>query len=96
MNRIIVLITVAGVLVGLAAGYLWWGAPIRRLQTELGEARQQAEAIEPQLEEARNRAEGLEAELKRLQGRLSEMEEDLRLERQRRSALEGIVSRGRK
>jgi predicted nucleic acid-binding Zn-ribbon protein len=96
MTRTIALIAVAGVLVGLAAGYLWWGAPTRRLQTDLGEARQRAEAIERQLDEARNRAGGLEAELKRLQGRLSEAEDDLRLERQRRSTLEGIVSKGRK
>ena len=83
-------------LVGVLGGFLWWGAPTQRMQAELGEARKRAEALEKQLDEAQAQTRGVQAELKTLEARLKTVEADLTVERDRRSKLEMILSRGRK
>lgn len=96
MNRLVGISVVVGLLVGILGGFLWWGLPTQRLQAELGEARKRAEALERQLDEAQTQTRAAQAELKTIQGRLKTVEDDLRLERDRRSRLEMILSRGRK
>ena len=46
MNRPIVIAVLAGVLVGVLGGFLWWGMPTTRMHTELGQARERAATLE--------------------------------------------------
>jgi septal ring factor EnvC (AmiA/AmiB activator) len=96
MNRLFAIAAVAGLLVGVLVGFLWWGMPTQRLQGELGEARKRVEALEKQVDEAQAQTRAAQADLKTVQGQLKTMEQNLALEKARRSKLEMILSQGRK
>jgi len=96
MNRMVAVAAVVGLLIGVLAGFLWWGMPTERLQSELREAQRRMSELEGQLAESQAQSRKVEAELKTLQTRLKTAEEDLRGERDRRSKLEMILSKGRK
>lgn len=68
----------------------------QRMQAEFAQGRKRAEAQERQVAEAQAQSRGLQGELKALEARLKTAEEDLRLERDHRSKLEMILSKGRK
>ena len=96
MNRVIAVAAVVGLLVGVLAGFLWWGMPSQRVQSELSEAQKRASELERQLGESQAQTRKAAAELKTQETRLKTVEEDLRMERDRRSKLEMILSKGRK
>jgi len=77
-------IAIAGgaLLVGVLAGFLWWGTMANRLRDEV-------RALQNQRADA-------DAELKGVQGKLKKTEEELQAERERRSRLEQVISEGRK
>lgn len=96
MNRLVAIAAVAGLLVGVLVGFLWWGLPVERREAGLAEARKRAEVLERQVNEVQAQTRTVQAELKSAQERLTALTEDLRLERNRRSQLEMMLSRGRK
>ncbi|MBI2155097.1 MAG: hypothetical protein HYU24_15560 [Candidatus Rokubacteria bacterium] len=96
MNRPVAIAAIVGLLVGVLVGFLWWGMPTQQMQTELAETRKRADAFERQVAEAQAQSRGVQGELKALETRVKTAEEDLRLERDRRSKLEMILSKGRK
>jgi septal ring factor EnvC (AmiA/AmiB activator) len=96
MNRIIAVAAVVGLLIGVFAGFLWWGMPTEQVQSELREAQKRVSELERQLAESQAQSRKVEAGLKTLETRLKTTEEDLRVERDRRSKLEMILSKGRK
>ena len=96
MNRAVAMAAIVGLLVGVLVGFLWWGMSTQRMQAEFAQARKRAEAQEGQVAEAQAQSRGLQGELKALEARLKTAEEDLRLERDHRSKLEMIRSKGRK
>lgn len=85
MMRIIMIAGIAGVLVGVLAGFLWWGTAVRRMQADLQSLKDQQMAAEV----AQEQLKGVRAQLKRTQ-------DELASERERRARLEVIVSEGRK
>lgn len=85
MMRIIMIAGIAGVLVGVLAGFLWWGTAVRRMQADLQSLKDQQVAAEV----AQEQLKGVRAQLKRTQ-------DELASERERRARLEVIVSEGRK
>jgi CHASE1-domain containing sensor protein len=89
VNRMAVIVGIAALVVGLLAGFLWWGMPTERLQGQLTDARRQAQALERRADEA-------EAKLRAAQDDTKAVEGDLARERERRSRLEVIISEGRK
>ena len=96
MNRVMAIGTIAALVIGLLAGFLYWGLPARQLRAELGQAREQPAALERELEASRQQTTKVETELRAAQQRLKELEQDLAFERGRRDKLEAILSRGRK
>jgi hypothetical protein len=74
-----------GVLIGILAGFLWWGQPLQRAQEEFRALKDQQVAAEVAREA-----------LKAAQTKLKQTEEELALEKERRARLESIVSQGRK
>ncbi len=96
MNRTIAIAVIIGLLVGLLAGFLWWGMPAQRLQSDLRDAQRRVGELEGQSAESQAQTRRAEAGLKALETRLKSMKEDLRVERDRRSKLEMILSKGRK
>jgi hypothetical protein len=96
MNRTIGIAAVVGLLLGVLGGFLFWGLPARRLQTDLRQALERPATLERDLDEARRQATKSEGELRTAQQQLKELEGDLARERDRRGKLEAIVSQGRK
>ena len=96
MNRMIAVTAVVGLLIGVLAGFLWWGMPAERVQSELREAQKRVNELERPLAESQAQSRKVETELKTLETRLKTTEEDMRAERDRRSKLEMILSKGRK
>ena len=96
MNRMVAITTIAGLLVGILVGFLWWGVPTQRLQGELGEARKRIDTLEKQSDETQTQTRAAQAEVKSMQTRLEAMEKDLRVVREQRDRLERMVSQGRK
>jgi septal ring factor EnvC (AmiA/AmiB activator) len=96
MDKRVVITGLAALLVGLLAGFLWWGVPTQRLQSRLGETRQRLGALEQDLDKSRSQARAAEAELKATQERLKGLEEALVAEKERRRRLEEMITRGRK
>ncbi len=95
MQRSALIVGIVALVVGLSAGYLWWGMPTDRTQTELQEARGRVEALEQEL--AGRRADTARPdEMEALRARVRTLEEELAQERLMRSRLETIVSEGRK
>lgn len=85
----VIAIGVVCLLLGVLGGYLYWGPRADRLAGELSELRAGAER-------ATERQRQVEEQLKQAEVRVRQLAEDLELERQRRSKLESLVSRGRK
>ena len=81
MTRLIAIAVGAG-LVGVLAGFLWWGTAANRMRDEL-------RALQNQQADA-------DAALKRVQAKLKKTEEELQSERERRARLEQVLSEGRK
>lgn len=82
MGTRVIAIAVGALLVGVLAGFLWWGTMANRLRDEV-------RALQNQRADA-------DAELKGVQGKLKKTEEELQSERERRSRLEQVISEGRK
>jgi uncharacterized protein HemX len=76
---------IVGLLLGGLVGFLWWGVPLQRMREEVQALKGQQVAAEVAREER-----------KAVESRLKRTEEELRLEKDRRSKLEDILSRGRK
>ena len=51
MSRVVALAAVIAALAGVVAGFLWWGLPTRRLETELRDARASADRLRDQVDE---------------------------------------------
>lgn len=85
MTRVITIAGVAGLLVGVLVGFLWWGTAARRMREDLQALKGQQAAAEV----AREELKGVQAQLKRT-------EDELRSEQERRSRLEVILSQGQK
>ena len=81
MTRMIA-IAVGAALVGVLAGFLWWGAAANRLRDDV-------RALQ-------NRQADADATLKDVQGKLKKTEDELQVERERRARLELVLSQGRK
>jgi beta-lactam-binding protein with PASTA domain len=75
-------IAVGAVLVGVLAGFLWWGTTANRMRDEV-------RALQNQQADA-------DAALKGVQAKLKKTEEELQSERERRARLELVLSQGRK
>jgi beta-lactam-binding protein with PASTA domain len=75
-------IAVGAVLVGVLAGFLWWGTAANRMRDEV-------RALQNQQADA-------DAALKGVQAKLKKTEEELQSERERRARLELVLSQGRK
>ena len=81
MTRMIA-IGVGAAIVGVLAGFLWWGTAANRLRDEV-------RALQNQQTDA-------DAALKGVQSKLKKTEEELQSERERRARLELVLSQGRK
>ena len=81
MARIIA-IAVGAALVGVLAGFLWWGTAANRLRDDV-------RALQ-------NRQADADATLKDVQAKLKKTEDELQVERERRARLELVISQGRK
>jgi hypothetical protein len=75
-------IAVGAALVGVLAGFLWWGTAANRLRDEV-------RTLQTQLADA-------DATFKGLQAKLKKTEEELQAERERRARLELVLSQGKK
>lgn len=75
-------IGVGAAIVGVLAGFLWWGTAANRLRDEV-------RALQNQQADA-------DAALKGVQSKLKKTEEELQSERERRARLELVISQGRK
>ncbi len=95
MQRGAVIVGIAVLIIGLGAGYLWWGVPTSRMRTELSDARGRVEALEKELA-GRRMETARPDEMEALRARVRALEEELAQERLMRSRLEAIVSEGRK
>lgn len=94
MGRIATIIGLVAALIGLTAGYLWWGVPLRGTQAELADTRTRLEDLERR-QQAGPTARPDES-AKPLQQRIEALEKDLEQERAMRSRLESVVSAGKK
>ena len=81
MTRMIA-IAVGAALVGVLAGFLWWGTAANRLRDDV-------RALQ-------NRQADADATLKDVQSKLKKTEDELQVERERRARLELVLSQGRK
>ena len=81
MTRMIA-IAVGAALVGVLAGFLWWGTAANRLRDDV-------RALQ-------NRQADADATLKDVQSKLKKTEDELQVERERRERLELVLSQGRK
>lgn len=92
-QRSVVAVVIAALLAGLVVGYLYWGQRSARLADEL--ARATADLAGERVR-GQERQRELTARLQDVEGRLKQLQEDLEAERQRRTRLEALLSRGRK
>jgi len=81
MTRMVAM-AVGAALVGVLAGFLWWGTAANRLRDDV-------RALQ-------NRQADADATLKDVQGKLKKTEDELQVERERRARLELVLSQGRK
>lgn len=96
MNRLAVGIAAVAVLAGVLSGFVWWGLPTGRLETELREARTSTDRLRQQLDESRMQSQRLEAQLKAEKARLEAAERNLRREKELSARLHLLVSEGKK
>jgi hypothetical protein len=96
MNRVTLIAAAVAILIGALAGYLWWGLPAGRLQSETREARTTADRVTGEVAELRAQSERLESRLKAETARREATEEDLRREKEMNTRLQHLISRGKK
>lgn len=96
MSKLATAFAIVGLLVGVLAGYVWWGASAQRTQADLRDTRQRVETLERQLEEGRTASRGLEAQLKQLNARLADEEKDLKTTKEMNFKLQAMLGRGKK
>jgi hypothetical protein len=75
-------IAVGAAVIGVLAGFLWWGTAANRLRDEV-------RTLQTQLADA-------DALFKGLQAKIKKTEEELQSERERRARLELVLSEGKK
>jgi hypothetical protein len=95
MGRIVTIVGLVALLIGLSAGYLWWGRSVDDARRDAGESRARAEALERAAAEAKT-ATARPDEMAGLRARVQALEADLERERQMRQRLELIISQGKK
>ena len=95
MGRIVAIIGVVAVLIGLGAGYVWWGQPLNSAQRAVNEARARVEALERDAAAAKT-VTARPDEVAGLRARVEALEAELERERQMRLRLEAVVSQGKK
>lgn len=89
MNRLVVATALVAVLVGVLGGFVWWGVPARRAQSELRDAQSAAERVGQEASELR-------AQLITEKSRRHTVESDLRTVQEMNSRLHLLVSEGKK
>jgi hypothetical protein len=92
MGRIAAIVGVVALIIGLGAGYVWWGRSLERARQSADEARARVEALERDAKTATARPD----EVAGLRARLQALETELEQERQMRLRLEAVVSQGKK
>ncbi|MGH7391929.1 MAG: hypothetical protein ACREM3_21095 [Candidatus Rokuibacteriota bacterium] len=95
MGRIVAIIGAVALLVGLGAGYLWWGRPLDGAQRAADDAKARVEALERDAAAAKT-ATARPDEVTGLRARVEALEAELERERQMRLRLESVVSQGKK
>lgn len=95
MNRPGIIVGIVALIIGLLAGYLWWGTPLQRQQSELADTRARVEVLEAQAAERRTDPARPDV-VKAQQAQIRELEQDLAVERQMRGRLELLISQGKK
>ena len=93
MNRTVTIVGIAALLIGLLAGYLWWGTGTQQLEKQLADARAATQAVGRQLEAAQTEAQKAAEKVKAVEERLAAVEADLSRERVQRARQAG---KGRK
>ena len=96
MSKSTIAVVLAAVMVGVLAGFLWWGVPTGRLKADLQELRASADRLSQQLDGLRAHDQELAAQLNLQKTRLEATERDLRVEREMNSRLHLLVSQGKK
>lgn len=96
MRQAITIAAVIGLLVGGLGGYGWWGTSARKAASDLQASQQRTAALERELEKTQAQMRSVEGELQATIARLKELEQHLASEEERRSRLEGMLSRGKK
>ena len=89
MNRLVGGTALVAILVGALGGYLWWGVPARRAESELRDAQSAAERVGQEAAELR-------AQLATEKSRRQTVEGDLRTAKEMNSRLHLLVSDGKK
>jgi hypothetical protein len=89
MNRLVVGTALVAILVGTLGGYLWWGVPARRAESEFRDAQSAAERVGQEAAELR-------AQLAAEKSRRQTVEGDLRTVKEMNSRLHLLVSDGKK
>jgi|GEM_PF-2260163 len=95
MGRVAGIVGLVALLIGLGAGYLWWGQSVEQARRVADEARARAETAERELAGAKT-ATARPDEVAGLRSRIEALEAELERERQMRMRLEAVVSQGRK
>ncbi len=72
MNRLSAIVAVVGLLVGVLAGYLWWGV---RAQSQLNAAQGQILLVQSELKATQEKIKAMEAELRLERDRRAKLEE---------------------
>ncbi len=72
MNRLVAIVAVVALLVGLLAGYLWWGV---RTHQQLNEVQEQMFTAQTDLKAAQDKIKTLEADLRLERDRRQKLEE---------------------
>ena len=89
MNKSLIAVVLAAVMVGVLAGFLWWGVPTGRLKADLQELRASTDRLSQQMDDLRRHDQEVAT-------RLEATERDLRAEREMNSRLHLLVSQGKK
>lgn len=95
MGRIAAIVGIVALVIGLGAGYLWWGRSVERARQTADEARARVETLEREAAAAKTPT-ARPDEIADLRARVQALEAELEQERQIRHRLEAVVSQGRK
>lgn len=72
MNRLSTIVAAVGLLVGVLAGYLWWGV---RAQSQLNDAQGQILVVQSELKAKQEKIKAMEEELRMERDRRAKLEE---------------------